>query len=102
MVLQPSLECLDILFQVQLFDELYPDSDWIYHGLVAQVQRTSTFRHLRGTYVEVSCSIREQVMALNRQTRLYEMRRLVLTTSREGVVFLASRLFYGGLCRGWT
>ena len=31
------------LFHAQLFDELYSNSDGIYHSLVAQVQRTSTF-----------------------------------------------------------
>ena len=40
MVLRPSLECFGF---IPLIDELYSNSDWIYHGLVAQVQRTSTF-----------------------------------------------------------
>ena len=41
MVLRPSLrECFGF---IPLVDELYSNSDWIYHGLVVQVQRTSTF-----------------------------------------------------------
>ncbi|EDR03159.1 uncharacterized protein LACBIDRAFT_331841 [Laccaria bicolor S238N-H82] len=30
-------------YHAQLFDELYSNSDWIYHGLVVHAQRTSTF-----------------------------------------------------------
>ena len=40
MVLRPSLECFGF---IPLVDELYSQNDWIYHGLVVQVQRTSTF-----------------------------------------------------------
>ena len=44
MVLRPSLECFGF---IPLVDELYSNSDWIYHGLVAQVQRTSTFFNIQ-------------------------------------------------------
>ena len=63
-------------------------SDWLYHDLVAQVQRTSTFFD---TYV-----VRRGILfdwgtlGISRPSlhlRFYEMHRLVLTTSGEGVFF---------------